>query len=64
MSQHYTRSTVSTAAWCNKCGKETQHIVSDRRLGYCIPCYQRPRPAAPARLVPERGLFDEETNND
>jgi hypothetical protein len=59
MTQHYTRNTVSASAWCNKCGKQTQHTVSDRRLGYCIPCYERPLPKQEPKAAPERGLFDE-----
>ena len=59
MSQHYPRNTVSVAAWCKKCQGMTQHTVSDRRLGYCIPCMERPLPAAAAKPVPEPGLFDE-----
>jgi hypothetical protein len=59
MSQHYTRNTVSAAAWCNKCGKETEHTVSDRRLGYCVPCYNKPIPAAAPKPAPEAGLFDD-----
>lgn len=44
MGHHFTRDTVEVSAWCNKCGKMTQHTVTDRRLGYCIPCYQKPLP--------------------
>ncbi len=40
MGQHYTRHTVETSAWCNKCGKNTPHRVADKRLQYCIPCYE------------------------
>jgi hypothetical protein len=59
MTQHYTRDTVSVAAWCKACGGMTMHTVSDRRLGYCIPCYEKPLPATPAPPPPEPGLFDE-----
>lgn len=38
MAQHYPRSTVSAAAWCKKCEKQTQHRVDDRRLGPCMEC--------------------------
>lgn len=61
--QHFTRSTVSAAAWCNKCKRETQHSVSDRRLGPCLECFERldrdhrdrerrPAPAKQAPLFP------------
>jgi ribosomal protein L44E len=62
MTQHYTRNTQSVAAWCNKCKKETQHIVSDRRRGPCSDCLARlnkeheeaKKIAPPAE---QRGLF-------
>jgi len=41
MAQHYTRDTVEVSAWCNKCGKATMHRVADRRLQYCIPCFEK-----------------------
>ena len=41
MSQHYTRSTVSAAFYCKKCGKETQHRIDDRRRGPCMECMAR-----------------------
>jgi ribosomal protein L44E len=39
--QHYTRSTVSAAAWCPKCKRHTQHRVDDRRKGPCLECIGR-----------------------
>jgi hypothetical protein len=42
MTQHYTRSTVEASAWCNECGKMTAHRVADKRLQYCIPCFEKP----------------------
>ena len=64
MTQHYTRDTVSAAAWCRKCKKETQHRVDDRRRGPCLECLEKltaqcraDRVQAP---VPEPGLFDEQ----
>ena len=65
MSQHYTRNTVSAAAWCTKCGKETQHRIDDRRVGPCLVCLEKPYSsrdpiaARPRTAAPERGLFDE-----
>ena len=41
MVQHYTLSTVETSEWCNKCGKHTPHRVAGRKLGCCIPCWDR-----------------------
>jgi hypothetical protein len=44
MSQHFTKSTIEVSAYCRPCGKFTAHTVSDGRLGYCIPCYEKPDP--------------------
>jgi hypothetical protein len=41
MSQHFTRSTVSAAFYCNKCARETQHRIDDRRRGPCLECIAR-----------------------
>ena len=41
MAQHYTRNTVSAAAWCPKCQANTQHSVHDRRIGSCLVCLER-----------------------
>jgi NMD protein affecting ribosome stability and mRNA decay len=41
MSQHYTRSTISAAVFCTRCGKETQHRIDDRRVGPCMECMAR-----------------------
>jgi len=66
MSQHFTRATVEASAWCARCWRLTPHVVSDRRLQYCIPCYQKngaaqikSKPAAPS---PSPTLFDNDEN--
>jgi hypothetical protein len=41
MSKHHTRNTVSFSAYCNKCGRMTQHRVDDRRKGPCLECIER-----------------------
>jgi|HubBroStandDraft_4_1064222.scaffolds.fasta_scaffold1297722_1 hypothetical protein len=41
MTQHYTTNTVEASAWCKKCAKNTPHRVADRRLQYCLPCFER-----------------------
>lgn len=41
MSEHYTSLTVSAAAWCPKCQKQTQHRVDDKRKGPCLECIAR-----------------------
>jgi hypothetical protein len=33
---HETRNTLEVTAWCNKCGRRTQHRVDDRRRGPCL----------------------------
>ena len=59
MTQHYTHNTVQVDAWCNKCAKLTPHRVADKRLQYCIPCFDRSKELSdaeknqPAR--PEQG---------
>lgn len=60
MTQHYTRGTVSVAAWCGKCKKDTQQRVDDRRRGPCLECLEKPIPATPPKPAPEPGLFDEQ----
>ncbi len=52
MSEHYTRNTVSVAAWCNKCKKQTQHRVDDRRKGPCLDCIARLDREADAKPAP------------
>lgn len=53
MGQHYTSLTLEVSAWCNKCGKMTPHRVADKRLQYCLPCYDRPRAAAVEKELEE-----------
>lgn len=58
MSKHHTRNTVSFSAYCNKCGRMTQHRVDDRRKGPCLECIARldevTKKGPPAQQV---GLF-------
>ena len=58
--QHFTRSTIEVSAYCNKYSKMTPHTVSDRRLGYCIPCYDKPLPEAKPTEEPSKQLTLEE----
>ena len=46
MTQHYTKNTVSAEARCNKCGKQTQHLVQYGRLGPCCICVEKLNAAA------------------
>lgn len=41
MTQHFTRSTVSSAFYCSKCGKVTQHRIDGVRKGPCLDCIAR-----------------------
>lgn len=36
MTEHYTKNTLEITHWCNKCGRRTQHYVSDGRMGRCM----------------------------
>jgi hypothetical protein len=36
MPEHNTRNTESVTCWCNRCGRPTQHAVSDGRRGRCM----------------------------
>ena len=36
MSQHYQRNVTAVMKYCNHCGCETMHRVSDRRVGSCL----------------------------
>jgi hypothetical protein len=41
VSEHFTRNTISAVFWCNKCEKQTQHRIDDRRKGPCLECVAR-----------------------
>ena len=41
MTQHFTKSTVSAAFHCGKCGKPTQHRIDNGRKGPCLDCIAR-----------------------
>jgi len=41
MAEHYTALTVSVAAYCKTCGRETQHRVDGHRKGPCLACIER-----------------------
>lgn len=41
MGEHFTRNTVSVAAYCKKCGRQTQHRVDDRIKGPCMECMSK-----------------------
>lgn len=35
MTEHYTRNTEYVWKWCERCGRMTEHPVSDSRVGRC-----------------------------
>jgi hypothetical protein len=41
MTEHFTRNTVSSAFYCGKCGKVTQHRIDGVRKGPCLECIVR-----------------------
>lgn len=36
MSEHFTRNTTAIMKYCNRCGKNTMHKVSGKKLGLCM----------------------------
>jgi hypothetical protein len=60
--EHYTRNTVSVAAWCLKCQKQTQHRIDGVRKGPCLECIKKldEQHAQPKKPEPEKqkGLFE------
>lgn len=36
MTEHFTQGTLGCLAWCNFCGRPTQHSVSAGRKGHCL----------------------------
>jgi hypothetical protein len=64
MAEHYSTRTESMTAWCNRCGRRTQHHVSGHRIGRCLehdpPKYtqaQRRRLETARRQDQQPGLF-------
>ena len=56
---HFTRDTVEAPIWCNRCNKVTSWKILNGKRAYCIPCYNKPKPAAEPAEAPQPGLFDE-----
>ena len=51
MPEHYTKNTVSAAAWCLKCGRDTEHRVDGGHRGPCLVCLAKPTAKVEARPV-------------
>ena len=49
MGQHYSNATFEASEWCSKCFKNTPHRVADRRLQYCIPCWEKSKAESEAK---------------
>jgi hypothetical protein len=59
MPEHYTKSTVEAAEWCNVCNKVTMHRVDHGRRGPCLECIQRREQQATARPKAPQALQGE-----
>jgi len=57
MPEHYTKNTLECTAWCETCGRQTKHAVSDGRRGRCLehesPQYSKKQLARRERLARE-----------
>ena len=61
MPHHFTKNTLETTKWCNRCGRSTQWLVSDGRLGRCKEDHPPKHPQAkPAAASTQQSLFDPE----
>jgi len=61
MAEHYTRSSISVTAYCNKCQRTTQHRIADRRKGPCLECIAKlgNGPIHPKSKPDQGSLFDQ-----
>lgn len=60
MTEHFTRNTVSSAFWCGKCQRTTQHRIDDRRKGPCLECIaklDRQHAEAPKTEAPQQQVL-------
>jgi hypothetical protein len=61
MTEHFTRATVSSAFWCGKCQKRTQHRIDKGRKGPCLDCMARydaaPKVEAKENVFEQGSLF-------
>lgn len=53
MSQHYTRNTSGVLKYCNRCGKNTMHKVSGKRIGLCENNHSKDPQKTPATVTPD-----------
>lgn len=59
MPEHYTKNTLECTAYCNRCGKMTQHRVDGGRRGPCLDCIKKLEIESAAARI-RKGLKAEE----
>ncbi len=57
--EHYTKGTLECTAYCNPCGKPTQHRVDGGRRGPCLECMKKREIQNQADRI-KRGLEEEQ----
>lgn len=57
--EHYTKNTLEVTAYCNPCGKMTQHRVDDGRRGPCLECIKKREADNEVKRI-QKGLEEEE----
>ena len=63
MPEHYTKNTLECTAYCNKCGKMTQHRVDGGRRGPCLACIARREEETKARQKKEAEQKEQEARS-
>jgi hypothetical protein len=53
MAKHYNRWTLGDTVFCKTCNSFTLHVVSQGRLGHCVPCFERRQQKEAARKIEE-----------
>jgi hypothetical protein len=55
VTEHFPKSTLTATAWCNPCGRATEHQVDGGRVGRCLdPKHPVPRAKIPPSDLPPR----------
>jgi len=57
MSEHYTNNTTGVMKYCNRCGKQTMHKVSGKRIGLCENSHEKTKvqPYTPPEISDSQG---------
>lgn len=53
MAEHYTRNTSGVLKWCPTCGRNTLHLVANKRVGLCSETHVKDTDKKP--FTPESG---------